>query len=207
MITLQDWRAAELEIEANAAADGSPLLDLLPPSAIAEMTDLECLALLHSPAAYLRPAQLPPTDDEWLVWLLLCGRGWGKSLAAAGWIIDQVLAGDPSRPADYVLVGPKLEDCWTLQWRTIKSLLPPWLRYVERIARNSVLFPDKGVELFLHSAELEYRGGNLRGAWVEEPVRFSRGAELWSTLRLVLTGTRNRGNPVKFTGENRASGR
>lgn len=185
-VTLQDWRAAELDIEANAAPDGSPLIDRLPLSALAELSDTECLGLLHSPAAYLRPAQLPPTDNEWMVWLLLCARGWGKSLAAAGWIVEQVLAGDPSRPADYVLAAPKLEDCWTLQWRTIKSLLPPWVRYVERIARNSILFPDNGVELFLHSAELEYRGGNLRGAWVEEPVRFSRGAELWSTLRLAL---------------------
>src|SRR5689334_19544608 len=31
-----------------------------------------------------RPEQLPP-DGDWFVWLILAGRGWGKSRTAAEW--------------------------------------------------------------------------------------------------------------------------
>jgi hypothetical protein len=155
-VTLAEWREREREIEADAVLDGGsplldlPLLDLLPLEFLAELTPMQALALRHDPRVWLRPAQLPPTDNDWLVWLQMQGRGAGKSTSAAGWVVSQILEGHPSRPADYVLVAPKLDDCWTLQWRTIKAHLPPWVRHVERVARNSVLFPDHGVELFMH---------------------------------------------------------
>lgn len=186
-VTLAEWREREREIDADAVLDGgSPLIDLLPLDFLASLTPMQALALRHDPRAWLRPAQLPPADNDWLVWLQMQGRGAGKSTSAAGWVISQVLQGHPSRPSDILLVAPKLDDCWTLMWRTIKAYVPPWVRYVERIARNSVLYPDHGVEIFMHSAEIEYRGGNIRGAWLDEPVRYTRGQELWSTLRLAL---------------------
>lgn len=187
MITLADWRARERHIEDTAMPDGSPLLDLLPAEFLDSLDPLEALALRHSPEAWLRPAQLPPTDPDWLVWLMLCGRGHGKSTAAAGWIIQQILNGDPNHPQDFALVAPTIDDVWALQWRVIRDLLPPWLRVTERVSRNAVVFPDSGVSLLMHSAEVsEYRGPNLRGAWIEEPVKFPRGAELWSNVRAAL---------------------
>ncbi|HTV19632.1 MAG TPA: terminase family protein [Polyangiaceae bacterium] len=186
-LTLADWRDAELRIAADAVPDGSPLIDLLPADFLAELSELEALALRHSPEAWLRPAQLPPTDEDWLVWLMLCGRGHGKSTAAAGWIIQQVLAGDPKQPADFALIAPTIDEVWALQWRVISDLLPPWIRVTERVSRNAVLFPDHGLQLLMHSAEVsEYRGPNLRGAWIEEPVKFPRGEELWSNVRAAL---------------------
>jgi phage terminase large subunit-like protein len=39
----------------------------------------------------------------------------------------------------------------------------------------------------MHSAEVsKYRGPNLRGAWIEEPVKFPRGEELWQNVRAAL---------------------
>jgi phage terminase large subunit-like protein len=184
---LQQWRAAEKKIDAEQIRDGRPLLDRLSADFLESLEPLEALALAHSPEAYLRPRQITPVDLDWLVTVFLAGRGFGKSIAASGWIILNVLEGTPDKPADGALVAPTIDDCWSLQWRVIKQLLPPWIRYTERISRQSILFPDHGVELFLHSAEdSQYRGPNLRFAWCEEPVKWPRGEELWKNLRLAL---------------------
>ena len=39
-----------------------------------------------------RPAQLPPAGD-WVCWMILTGRGWGKTRSGAEWIRSQVMAG------------------------------------------------------------------------------------------------------------------
>jgi phage terminase large subunit-like protein len=39
-----------------------------------------------------RPSQLPPPGD-WIAWLILTGRGWGKTRCGAEWIRSQVMAG------------------------------------------------------------------------------------------------------------------
>ncbi len=186
-IDLPAWQALEKRIDAAQVPDGLPLLDRLPVTFIESLEPLEALGLRYSPEAYLRPRQQPPAGD-WLVWLMLAGRGFGKSLAAAGWLVSEVLNGTPDKTHDFALVAPVLDDCWGLQWRALKELIPPWVRYVERASRNQVLFPDHGVTLLMHSSEVQqYRGPNLRGAWCEEPVKWaSGGAELWRNLRLAI---------------------
>lgn len=184
---LETWRAHEERIDASQLPDGSPLLDLLPAEYLESLPPLEALGLVHDPAAYLRPRQIVPTAGDWLVTVFLAGRGFGKSQAAAAWLIDRILENTPGKPADFALVAPTIDDAWALQWKVVKGLLPPWTRFVERVARNTVLFPDHGVELLLHSAEIsQYRGPNLRGAWCEEPVKWPRGEELWRNLRLAI---------------------
>jgi len=54
-----------------------------------------------------RPNQLAP-DGDWLVWLILAGRGWGKSLCGAQWIRNKVINDGCRRVA---LVGATAADC------------------------------------------------------------------------------------------------
>lgn len=48
-----------------------------------------------------RKKQVPPEGD-WFVWLLLAGRGWGKTLLGAEWLVDRALR----EPGDYAVVAP-----------------------------------------------------------------------------------------------------
>jgi phage terminase large subunit-like protein len=48
--------------------------------------------------AQARPNQLPPPGD-WNVWLLLAGRGFGKTRTLAEWANDQAVSGQASRIA------------------------------------------------------------------------------------------------------------
>ena len=47
-----------------------------------EMTPLECAQLFHDWAFWARPEQAPP-DGDWIIWLILAGRGAGKTRAGA----------------------------------------------------------------------------------------------------------------------------
>jgi phage terminase large subunit-like protein len=47
-----------------------------------EMTPLECAQLFHDWAFWARPDQAPP-DGDWIIWLILAGRGAGKTRAGA----------------------------------------------------------------------------------------------------------------------------
>jgi len=178
------WHRAERRIAAYQRRDEMPIIDRLDPAFVAELDDLDALALRWDPRSYLRLAQTEPPGDDWMIWLLLTGRGWGKSHAAAAWVISRVLAHDSG---DYAIVAPTQDDTRELQIEPILALTPPWIRVVERATRGLVEFPDQGVTLRLHTAQdAEYRGPNLRGAWLEEPVKYPNGEKLWRNLRLAL---------------------
>ena len=186
-ITLAQWREAEARIDAYQVPDAPCLLDRLPADWLGGLTDLECLALQHDPRAYLRARQYIPPDGDELVVALIPGRGYGKSHAAAGWVCERVQDGPQDRRADYALVAPSEDDVWKLQWEAVKALLPPWVRYVECKGDKMVVFPDHNTRLLVHSAYThEYRGPNLRGAWCEEPTKWSNGEKLWRTLEKAI---------------------
>ena len=182
---MKDWQIAEARIDASQIPDSLPLLDRLPRDFIEGLPLVDAAALRYDPRSYLRARQLPPTDPDWIVLVWMAGRGFGKSYAGAGWVISRILSGDRG---DYALVAPTIDDCWGLQWRTLKALLPPWVRFLERQSRNEILLPDHGITLLMHSSEVtQYRGPNLRGAWCEEPVKWrQQPRELFINLRLAV---------------------
>lgn len=59
---------------------------------LASLTDAECEALINDWGFLARDNQLPP-DGDWLVWLILAGRGFGKTRTGAEWIRERVKAG------------------------------------------------------------------------------------------------------------------
>jgi len=58
--------------------------------------------LEHDWRALARPEQLAP-DGDWSVWLLLAGRGFGKTRSGTEWVQATAKSGKVSRIA---LVGP-----------------------------------------------------------------------------------------------------
>ena len=54
-----------------------------------------------------RPEQLPP-DGAWNGWLVLAGRGFGKTRLGAEWVKEHVEAGTAGRIA---LIAPTAADC------------------------------------------------------------------------------------------------
>lgn len=71
-------------------------LSTLPPEAVkavlAGLTDRQCDELLHDWRFNARPQQLSPAGD-WDTWLVLAGRGFGKTRTGAEWVREEVKRG------------------------------------------------------------------------------------------------------------------
>lgn len=68
----------------------------LPPEvrsrALSGLSDAQCRALLHDWRFLARDSQVAP-DGEWQIWLILAGRGFGKTRTGAEWAREQIKAG------------------------------------------------------------------------------------------------------------------
>lgn len=56
---------------------------------LAELSESDCEELLYDWKFWARPDQLPPAG-EWRTWLVLAGRGWGKTRVGAEWVRSSV---------------------------------------------------------------------------------------------------------------------
>ena len=94
-------RARRLHATSLGSAAELPRNDL-----IASLTPAEARALLYEWAFWARPNQLPP-NGEWRVWLVLAGRGFGKTRTGAELMRARVASRTARRLA---LVAPTAAD-------------------------------------------------------------------------------------------------
>lgn len=62
------------------------------PRPVDQLTDKEVIQLVHDWPTFARPEQLPPQGD-WRTWLMMAGRGAGKTRAGAEWVRESVKQG------------------------------------------------------------------------------------------------------------------
>ena len=73
---------------------------------ISQLSQEDCEALLHDWRGFhARPEQCAP-DGDWDIWMILSGRGWGKTRTGAEWIREKALAS----PIRIALVGETAAD-------------------------------------------------------------------------------------------------
>ena len=158
------------------------------PEAVAVMESLtgsEAALLRYRWPFWARPAQLPPETD-WGVWLLMTGRGFGKTRAGAEWVIEQ--AKTPGKriamvgriPADArdVMIGGE---------SGILSCSPPGFR-PRYVGTSRALKWPNGSEALIYSSESpdDLRGPNFHCAWVDELAKYRHAQATWDTLVMAV---------------------
>jgi phage terminase large subunit-like protein len=138
-----------------------------------------------------RLEQRPPTDDAWRTWLLLGGRGSGKTRAGAEW-----LAAGAGKGLRFALVGPSLHDVREVMIEGpsgLKSIAPPDNHPRYEVSRRRLVWPSGGVA-YAHSAEDpdSLRGPAFDGAWCDE---FCAWPKADATLALLRMGLRRGSDP------------
>jgi len=134
---------------------------------------------------YARPSQLPPRG-EWATWLIMAGRGFGKTRTGAEWVRWKVETGQASRIA---LVGPTVADARDVMVKGESGILAisnPDLRPVYEPSKRLLTWPN-GAIATTYSAE---KADRLRGpqhdcAWVDELAAW-RYLEAYDMLDLGL---------------------
>jgi phage terminase large subunit-like protein len=130
-----------------------------------------------------RPAQLQPDGDNWSVWLIMAGRGWGKSRTGGEWIVTQV---EQSPGAKFGVIGPTWRDTQDVPMAAVLAALTDagYVRDKDYRYLSSELhihFPG-GASVKGYSAEKpsRIRGANLSGAWCDELCFFQDVGTVWN---------------------------
>ena len=130
-----------------------------------------------------RPEQVTPSGD-WTTWLLMGGRGSGKTLAGAQWV--RALAADGIGPIG--IIGQSMIEAEQVMVRGPSGILretPPEDRPVLR--GNMLLWPN-GVEgVLLGAADPErFRGPQFAAAWCDEVAKWPHAEAAWDMLQFGL---------------------
>lgn len=132
---------------------------------------------------WARDKQLPP-DGNWVIWLILAGRGFGKTRTGAEWIQERVESGEARR---IIIAGATAEDLRDIQIEGESGILavaPPWCRPVYIANKNRLIWPN-GAQALCITAEKpdRFRGKQCDTFWGDEIASW-RYPEAWDQLQL-----------------------
>jgi len=133
-------------------------------------------------------AQLPPKSEGWRVWLMLAGRGFGKTRAGAEWI-EKIAR---SRPGVRIaLVGATIDEARRVMVEGVSGVLS-----VARRRRHRVKWePSLGRLTWPNGSQAQIFSGDnpdgLRGpehdfAWCDELAKWGEAEEAWMNLQMGL---------------------
>jgi phage terminase large subunit-like protein len=133
-----------------------------------------------------RANQLPP-ETIWNIWLILAGRGFGKTRTGAEWVKNQVETGAAGRIA---LVAPTAGDCRDIMLEGqsgIMTISSSWCRPLYEPSKRRLTWPN-GATATLFSAEESdrLRGPNHDAAWCDELASWADPQAVWDMLQFTM---------------------
>lgn len=147
----------------------------------------ELAALAYDWDFWSRPDQRAPRH-EWRVWLILAGRGWGKTRTGAEAIREYVQQGDGSERI--ALVGSTaadVRDVMVLGESGLLNIFPPHQRPKYQPSRRRVVFHTGAVATLYSAQEPDRLRGPQHGmAWCDELAAWARLDDTWSNLMMGL---------------------
>jgi phage terminase large subunit-like protein len=153
------------------------LIDTLSPN--------EAWALLYDWSFWARANQLPPPGD-WRVWLLLAGRGFGKTRTGAEFVRSRVAA---RRARRFALVAPTAADARDVMVEGESGLLavsPYWDRPRYEPSRRRLTWSNGAIATLYSADEPDrLRGPQHDAAWCDELASW-RYPQAWDMLMFGL---------------------
>ena len=131
-----------------------------------------------------RPSQLPP-DGDWRIWMVLAGRGFGKTFSGAQWVRGQAEAATAGRIA---LVGPTAADVRDIMVDCLLSIAPNSNRPRWEPSKRSLTWDSTGVQALAFSSEEpeRLRGPQFHVAWCDELCAWKNVSETWDMLQFCM---------------------
>ncbi|MEO0944674.1 MAG: terminase family protein [Pseudomonadota bacterium] len=138
------------------------------------------------------PHQLPP-EGVWKTWLVLGGRGAGKTRAGAEWVRTQVEGAkpdDPGRAQRVALVGETFDqarDVMVFGESGILACTPLDRKPAWEATKRRLVWPNGAVAQVYSAHDYEgLRGPQFDAAWVDELAKWRNAEETWNMLQLAL---------------------
>jgi phage terminase large subunit-like protein len=149
---------------------------------LSSLSDQEALALLYDWDFWARDNQLPPSDIDWFVWLLLAGRGFGKTRPGNEQVIKWAKSYSP-----IALVGQTKADVRDtvveLGDSSILRISPPWFMPEYEPSKRRLTWPN-GAQAIIYSGDEpdQLRGPQHAKAFVDELCKFKYIQDTWDNL-------------------------
>jgi phage terminase large subunit-like protein len=142
--------------------------------------------LVHDWEAVGRPGQKMP-DGDWRIWLMMAGRGFGKTRAGAEWVRG-IAEADPA--ARIALVGATLGEARRVMVEGASGLLaiaPRWCRPVFYPALRKLIWGNGAVATLFGAAEPEsLRGPQFSHGWADEIAKWPFAQGAWDNLMMGM---------------------
>jgi phage terminase large subunit-like protein len=174
-----------LSVAEEMAALSPEELDAL----MTEMEPQEALRLLYNWSIWGRPKQQEPPDDprKWFVWLLLSGRGFGKTDTGAHWVRRRVESGRAHRIALIAETAADARDVLIEGPAGILAASPPWYKPTYEPSKRRITWPDGQFGITFSGEEPDQlRGPQFDTAWCDELAKYMYPQETWDNLELGL---------------------
>jgi phage terminase large subunit-like protein len=162
---------------------------------IRQMSPLDALLFDADFEAWAHKSQLPPGGEGWRVWLMMAGRGFGKTRAGAEWIYRLATKRPGLRIA---LVGATVNETRRIMVEGVSGLLTIARRHRRRVNWE----PSLGQLRWSNGSQAQLFSGDsadgLRGpehdfAWADELAKWRQAEDGWMNLQMGLRrGTRPR---------------
>ena len=146
-----------------------------------EATDLKYAWPLHA-----RDSQLPPEGD-WDTWLILAGRGFGKTRTGAEWVRAQVEDRHATRIALVARTLPEAQSIMIEGESGIINISSPWDKPTYEPSKRKLTWPSGAHALVFSSHEPDQlRGPQFDAAWCDELASWEYAQETWDNLSFAL---------------------
>jgi phage terminase large subunit-like protein len=135
---------------------------------------------------WARADQLPP-DSDWTTWLVLGGRGAGKTRAGAEWVRAQV---ETKRAGRIALIGETYADAREVMVDGPSGLMAvsgATARPKYEASRKRLIWPNGAVAQLFSATEPEsLRGPQFDAAWADELAKWRYAEAAWDMLQFGL---------------------
>jgi phage terminase large subunit-like protein len=157
-------------------------------AAIRSLTVERALALDADFECWAHAQQLPPSSGGWRTWLMMAGRGFGKTRAGAEWIF-KLASGKPK--LRIALVGGTIAEARSIMVEGVSGLLS----IARRRRRRLQWEPSQGLIKWPNGSEAKLFSGDnadgLRGpehdfAWCDELAKWREVENAWMNLQFGL---------------------
>ena len=146
------------------------------------LSDADLAALEYDWKFWARQNQIAP-DGVWQTWMVLAGRGFGKTEAGAHWVRERWQSG----AMQIALIAETQKDLEEVMVPRLLSIHPKDERPTARFRPVRLVWPNGAQALGYNGTEPgQLRGPEFDTAWVDELAKYRRARELWDMLAFTM---------------------
>ena len=189
-----DWLASATQAQVDDFLDG--------------LSENALLALPWMFEFWALPHQLPPAG-AWKTWVIMGGRGAGKTRAGSEWVRAEVEGAGPmdaGRSRRVALVGETVDQVIAVMIEGESGILacsPPDRRPEWQATKKQLLWPNGAIAQVFSAHEPDsLRGPQFDAAWVDELAKWPKAEQAWDQLQFGLRLGENPRHVVTTTPQN-----